>query len=214
MIAVKLLLVAVLIALTAFFVATEFAIVKVRSSKINQLLEEGHKKAVSAKHVITHLDEYLSACQLGITITALGLGWLGEPTLDRLLHPLFTTFHTNEPLAGILSFVIAFVVITFLHVVLGELAPKTFAIQMAEQITLNFAKPIIVFYKLMYPFIKILNGSARMLTKIFGITMISENEAAHSEEELRILLSESFEGGEINQSEYRYMSKILILTIV
>src|SRR6478752_1983448 len=208
MIAVKLLLVAVLIALTAFFVATEFAIVKVRSSKINQLLEEGHKKAVSAKHVITHLDEYLSACQLGITITALGLGWLGEPTLDRLLHPLFTTFHTNEPLAGILSFVIAFVVITFLHVVLGELAPKTFAIQMAEQITLNFAKPIIVFYKLMYPFIKILNGSARMLTKIFGITMISENEAAHSEEELRILLSESFEGGEINQSEYRYMSKI------
>ncbi|MEH7585009.1 CNNM domain-containing protein, partial [Priestia megaterium] len=76
-----------------------------------------------------------------------------------------------------------FVVITFLHVVLGELAPKTFAIQMAEQITLNFAKPIIVFYKLMYPFIKILNGSARMLTKIFGITMISENEAAHSEEE-------------------------------
>ncbi len=208
MIAVKLLLVAVLIALTAFFVATEFAIVKVRSSKINQLLEEGHKKAVSAKHVITHLDEYLSACQLGITITALGLGWLGEPTLDRLLHPLFTTFHTNEPLAGILSFVIAFIVITFLHVVLGELAPKTFAIQMAEQITLNFAKPIIVFYKLMYPFIKILNGSARMLTKIFGITMISENEAAHSEEELRILLSESFEGGEINQSEYRYMSKI------
>ncbi len=208
MIAVKLLLVAVLIALTAFFVATEFAIVKVRSSKINQLLEEGNKKAVSAKHVITHLDEYLSACQLGITITALGLGWLGEPTLDRLLHPLFTTFHTNEPLAGILSFVIAFVVITFLHVVLGELAPKTFAIQMAEQITLNFAKPIIVFYKLMYPFIKILNGSARMLTKIFGITMISENEAAHSEEELRILLSESFEGGEINQSEYRYMSKI------
>ncbi|MEI2448972.1 CNNM domain-containing protein, partial [Priestia megaterium] len=184
MIAVKLLLVAVLIALTAFFVATEFAIVKVRSSKINQLLEEGNKKAVSAKHVITHLDEYLSACQLGITITALGLGWLGEPTLDRLLHPLFTTFHTNEPLAGILSFVIAFVVITFLHVVLGELAPKTFAIQMAEQITLNFAKPIIVFYKLMYPFIKILNGSARMLTKVFGITMISENEAAHSEEEL------------------------------
>lgn len=74
--------------LNCFFVATEFAIVKVRSSKINQLLEEGHKKAVSAKHVITHLDEYLSACQLGITITALGLGWLGEPTLDRLLHPL------------------------------------------------------------------------------------------------------------------------------
>ncbi|TYR81686.1 HlyC/CorC family transporter [Priestia megaterium] len=208
MIILNLVLVAILIGLTAFFVATEFAIVKVRSSRINQLVDEGNKNAVSAKHVITHLDEYLSACQLGITITALGLGWLGEPTLERILHPLFNETNVNEPLAGILSFIIAFVVITFLHVVVGELAPKTFAIQMAERITLSFAKPIILFYKIMYPFIKALNGSARLLTRMFGLHSVSEHEVAHSEEEIRILLSESLKGGEINQSEYKYMNKI------
>ena len=87
---INLLLIALLIALTAFFVATEFAIVKVRTSRIDQMMAEGKKGAVSAKKVVSHLDEYLSACQLGITITALGLGWLGEPTVEKLLHPLFT----------------------------------------------------------------------------------------------------------------------------
>lgn len=204
----NLFLVALLIGLTAFFVATEFAIVKVRSPRINQLVDEGNKKAIAAKHVITHLDEYLSACQLGITITALGLGWLGEPTLERILHPLFDDINMNERLAGILSFAIAFVIITFLHVVVGELAPKTFAIQMAERITLLFSKPIIGFYKIMYPFIKTLNGSAQLLTRMFGLQPASEHEVAHSEEEIRILLSESLKGGEINQSEYKYMNKI------
>lgn len=188
--------------------ATEFAMVKVRVSRIDQLIAEGKKGAVSAKKVVTHLDEYLSACQLGITITALGLGWLGEPTVEEILHPLFEHFHINESLTGILSFGIAFALVTFLHVVVGELAPKTFAIQKAETITLLFAGAIIWFYRIMYPIIWFLNGSARKLVGLFGLKPASEHELAHSEEELRILLSESYKSGEINKNELKYMNNI------
>ncbi|OLO40178.1 hypothetical protein BTA37_09620 [Priestia megaterium] len=202
------LLVAVLIGLTGFFVATEFAIVKVRSSKIDQLVAEGKKGAVSAKKVITHLDEYLSACQLGITVTAMGLGVLGEPTVERLLSPIFIRFDLNESITHLLSFGIAFIVMTYLHVVVGELAPKTFSIQKAEAVTLLFSAPIIWFYKIMYPFIWILNGSARILVGMFGLKPASEHELAHSEEELRLLLAESYKSGAINQSELKYVNNI------
>ena len=188
--------------------ATEFAIVKVRSSRIDQLILEGRKGAVSAKKVVTHLDEYLSACQLGITITALGLGWIGEPTVEELLFPVFERYHLSESLSHILSFGIAFALVTFLHVVIGELAPKTVAIQKAETVTLLFSVPIIWFYKLMYPFIWFLNGSARVLVGLFGMKPASEHEVAHSEEELRILLSESYKKGEINKSELKYVNNI------
>jgi CBS domain containing-hemolysin-like protein len=205
---VNLILIVVLIGLTAFFVATEFAIVKVRVSRIDQLIAEGRKGALSAKKVVTHLDEYLSACQLGITITALGLGWLGEPTVEQLLHPLFNYFQLNESITHILSFGIAFALVTFLHVVVGELAPKTVAIQKAEAVTLLFAVPIIWFYRLMYPFIWFLNGSARVLVGLFGLKPASEHEVAHSEDELRILLSESYKSGEINKNELKYVNNI------
>lgn len=208
MLLINVLLIILLIALTAFFVATEFAIVKVRSSKIDQLVAEGTKGASSAKKVISHLDEYLSACQLGITITALGLGWLGEPTVEDILHPVFEQLHLNPNIASILSFAIAFSFVTFLHVVVGELAPKTVAIQKAETITLLFSPPIILFYKIMYPAIWLLNGSARVLVGVFGIKPASEHEIAHSEEELRILLSESYESGEINKNELKYVNNI------
>ncbi|MFE0565937.1 hemolysin family protein [Priestia megaterium] len=205
---INLLLVAVLIGVTGFFVATEFAIVKVRSSKIDQLVAEGKKGAVSAKKVITHLDEYLSACQLGITVTAMGLGVLGEPTVERLLSPIFIRFDLNESITHLLSFGIAFIVMTYLHVVVGELAPKTFSIQKAEAVTLLFSAPIIWFYKIMYPFIWILNGSARILVGMFGLKPASEHELAHSEEELRLLLAESYKSGAINQSELKYVNNI------
>ncbi|MBP2240451.1 CBS domain containing-hemolysin-like protein [Cytobacillus eiseniae] len=205
---INLILIILLIALTAFFVATEFAIVKVRSSRIDQLILEGKKGALSAKKVVTHLDEYLSACQLGITVTALGLGWLGEPTVEKLLHPLFIRLDLNESITHLLSFGIAFALVTFLHVVVGELAPKTVAIQKAEAVTLACAVPIIWFYKIMYPFIWVLNGSARILVGLFGLKPASEHEVAHSEEELRILLSESYKSGEINMNELKYMNNI------
>lgn len=201
-------MVAFLIALTAFFVAAEFAIVKIRSTRIDQLVAEGSKKAVSAKTVVSNLDEYLSACQLGITITALGLGWLGEPTVKEMLEPLFLQLNLNERLSSLLSFAIAFSVITFIHVVIGELAPKTLAIQKAESVTLWFSRPLIIFYKVMFPFIWLLNGSARLVTGAFGLKPVSEHELAHSEEELRIILSESLKSGEINQSEYKYVNNI------
>lgn len=201
-------LLAVLIAMTGFFVATEFAIVKVRGSRLDQLVSEGKKGAVAAKKVTTHLDEYLSACQLGITVTALGLGWIGEPTVESLLQPLFTRWNLAENVSHLLSFGIAFASVTFLHVVIGELAPKTVAIQKAEQITLAFSGPIIWFYRIMYPFIWVLNGSARFLTGLFGLKPVSEHELAHSEEELRILLSESYKSGEINQTELKYVNNI------
>lgn len=204
----NLVIVAILIGLTAFFVVSEFAIVKVRSSKVDQLIEEGSKRAISVKKVTTHLDEYLSACQLGITITALALGWLGETTFESLLLPIFQLFHIPASLSHILIIAFAFTIVTFLHVVVGELAPKTIAIQKAETVTLMVAKPLIWFYRIMFPFIWVLNGSARLLTKLIGLKPASEHEMAHSEEELRIILSESYESGEINQSEFKYVNKI------
>ncbi|HFJ9440853.1 MULTISPECIES: hemolysin family protein [Bacillus] len=205
---IKLLMVAILIALTGFFVAVEFAIIKVRSSRIDQLVSEKRRGALAAKKVTSNLDEYLSACQLGITITALGLGWLGEPTIKHLLEPLFLKLHFSPAIASTVSFIIAFAVITFLHVVIGELAPKTLAIQRAEQVSLLLSKPIIYFYRVMYPFIWALNGSARLVTGLFGLHPASEHEVAHSEEELRLILSESYESGEINQREFKYVNNI------
>ncbi|MGC4378068.1 hemolysin family protein [Fictibacillus sp. Mic-4] len=204
----SLFLVAFLILLTAFFVAAEFAIVKVRRTRIDQLIEEGNGKALSVRKVLSNLDGYLSAIQLGITMTSLVLGWLGEDTVDHLLHPLFNYLNLNETVSSTLSFILAFSTITFLHVVLGELAPKTIAIHKAEQISLMLAKPLIFFNKVMYPFIWLLNGSARLVTRVFGLKAAPEHEMAHTEEELRLILSESFKSGEINQSEYRYVNKV------
>ncbi len=198
----------ILLASTMFFVASEFAIVKVRATRINQLIEEGNKKAIKAKRVITHLDEYLSATQLGITITSLGIGWLGEPTVKAIIEPLFIKLHIPESAATLISFVIAFSLITFLHVVVGELAPKTVAIQRAETITVNFAGPLIMFYRITFPIIWALNHSARFITGLIGIKPSSEGDLAHSEEELRMILSDSYQKGEINQSEYRYVNNI------
>ena len=204
----NLFLVILLIAVTAFFVASEFAIVKVRSSRIDQLVSEGNQTAIAAKKVISHLDEYLSACQLGITITALGLGWLGEPTIETLLHPVFERIDLSPSITSVISFGLAFSVITFLHVVIGELSPKTFAIQKAEKVTLLFARPLIWFYRIAYPFIWTLNSSARVFTGLFGLKPASEHEIAHSEEELRIILSDSYKSGEINSSEFKFVNKI------
>lgn len=205
---INLILIIILIALTAFFVATEFAIVKVRPSRIEQLIAEGNKSAIAAKEVITHLDEYLSACQLGITVTALGIGWLGEPTIVRLLNPLFAKLELSDSLTSLLSFIIAFALVTYLHVVVGELAPKTVAIQKAETITLLFSRPIILFYKLTYPFILLLNGSGRLLVRLFGMKPTGEHDDAHTEDEIRLLLNKSYESGKINQSELKYVTNI------
>ena len=204
----NLIMVAILIALTAFFVATEFAIVKLRASRVDQMVAEGRKNALAVQKVTGNLDGYLSACQLGITITALGLGWLGEPTVEKLLFPVLQQFGLCDEAGHIISFGIAFAGITFLHVVVGELAPKSVAIQKAETVSIATAPLIIFFYKVMYPIIWLLNGSANALVRMFGMRPASEHEEAHSEEEIRIILNESYESGKINQTELGYVNKI------
>ncbi len=198
----------VLILLTSFFVATEFSIVKVRKSKINALAEDGVKSAIAAQKILNHLDAYLSACQLGITMTALGIGWLGEPTIGGLLEDLFGYFPLSEALSITLSAALSFIFITVFHVVFGELAPKTIAIQQAEKVTLLASRPLLLFNTIMFPFIWILNSAANLVAKLLGAKPISEQDDVHTEEELRLLLSESYASGEINQSEYRYVNRI------
>ena len=206
-IALNLVLVAVFIGLTAFFVGAEFAILKVRMSRIEQLIADGNKKAITAKKVAHDLDYYLSACQLGITITALVLGALGEPTVEKILHPIFDHFDVPAALATVLSYTIALAIITFLHVVIGELAPKTLAIQFAEKMTLLLATPLYWFGKVMYPFIYALNGSARILLRIFGVKPAG-HDTVYSEEELKLIVNHSYERGEINQIELDYLENI------
>ncbi|MFC6331047.1 hemolysin family protein [Paenibacillus septentrionalis] len=204
---VNLMLFVLLLVLTAFFVATEFSIIRVRSSRVHQLMDENVKNAKSLEEVTTHLDGYLSACQLGITITALGLGWLGEPTIAKLLHPLFEYISITKEMKDITAFLVAFLLVTYLHVVLGELAPKTIAIVKSEQVALKLSPFIIFFHKIAFPFIWLLNGSANALVGMFGYKYESETEA-HSEEEIKLILNDSYESGKINSSELGYMNRI------
>ncbi|MCF2649656.1 hemolysin family protein [Niallia circulans] len=203
----NLFLVAVFILLTAFFVGAEFAILKVRMSRLDQLIAEGNKKAVVAKKVAQELDYYLSACQLGITITALVLGALGEPTVEKMLHPLFERFDVPGALSTVLSYAIALSVVSFLHVVIGELAPKTLAIQYAEKMTLMLAPGLYWFGRITKPIIHALNGSSQAILGWFGIKPIG-HETAHSEEELKLIVNQSYESGEINQTELAYLKNI------
>lgn len=203
----NLFIMALLIALTALFVAAEFSIIKVRVSRIDQLISEGNKSAVVSKRIIDNLDYYLSACQLGITVSALGLGWLGEPVIEQLLRPLFEALSLSEPVTTIFSFGVAFAIITFFHVVIGEMAPKTMAIQNAEKIALKVAWPLYIFGRFMEPAIRLMNGTSKGLLSLAGIKTVGY-EQAHSEEDLKIIMTQSYNSGEINQTELSYMQNI------
>lgn len=207
----NLFLFALLISLTAFFVASEFAMVKVRSVRIEQLVIEGKKGSLSAQKVVNNLDAYLSACQLGITVTALGIGMIGERTFEHILHPLFENI--GIPIEYVQSFTLvgAFAIATFMHVVIGELAPKTAALQKSEQITLLFSGPLIFFYRLLYPFIWLLNGSAQLLVGLFGMKVAGHGEI-YTSDELKLLMQESSEHGEITAKEYEFVNNALSIS--
>lgn len=192
---------------TAFFVAAEFAVVKIRKSRIEQLIEEGNKKAIIAKKVTSDLDYYLSACQLGITVAVLGLGAFTKPYVKQLLYPVFELFNTPDTVMNVLSYVISLAVVSYLHVVVGEMAPKTLALQFSEKITLMLAGPLYWFGKAMYPFIQLLNGSSRLLLRLFGVKGAGE-DPSYSEEELKIIMAQSFQGGEIDKQELEYMENV------
>ena len=204
---INLLILAVLIVLTAFFVASEFAVVKIRMSRIDQLIAEGNKKAHLAKKVASDLDYYLSACQLGITVTALGLGAIGKPAVERLMYPVFDLLNVSAATASIASYAIAFTLVTFLHVVIGEMAPKTLAIQFSEKLTLMLAPSLYWFGKIMNPFIWALNGTSRVLLRSVGVKPAG-HEDIYSESELKIIMTQSFQGGEINQTKLDYMENV------
>ncbi|KWX86963.1 hypothetical protein AMQ83_15885 [Paenibacillus riograndensis] len=207
-IGLSLTLVAILIILTAFFVATEFALVRLRGSQISQMVLEGKKNALAVQRVAANLDGYLSACQLGITITALGIGALAEPAFEQLLIPLFDLGNISHSVSEPIAFALAFIIATFLHVVVGELAPKTAAINIPEKIGQITSPLIIWFYKILYPLIWLMNGSANLLVRMFGMKPASEHGDAHSEDEIRLILSESYESGKINKAEYGYVNRI------
>lgn len=186
------LLALLLVFINGFFVAAEFALVKVRATQIDPLVAQGDRRAKSARHMITHLDAYLSATQLGITLASLALGWIGEPAFGHLVEPLVRLIPgTTEATVRSASLVLAFLTITILHIVLGELAPKSIAIRRPKPTSLWTAIPLYLFYKFSFPAIWLLNHAANAFLRIFGIESVSEKEMGHSEEELRLLLSTS-----------------------
>lgn len=198
-----------LVVLNGLFVAAEFAFVKVRPTRIAQLAAEGNSRAITAQGCVEHIDAYLSVSQLGITLASLGLGWLGEPAVATLITPLLYNWDiTNPSLVHSISFIISFGLITFLHVVFGELAPKSLAIQKAESLTLWLAGTMRFFYYIFYPAVAVLNGTANKLILLLGLQPASDTEITHSEEELRMLISESYRGGQINKSEQELLQNV------
>ncbi|MFB4212589.1 hemolysin family protein [Shouchella sp. JSM 1781072] len=204
---INLLLIVLFLALTAFFVASEFAVVKIRSSRIDQLIAGGNKKAIVAKKITQNLDYYLSACQLGITVTALGLGALGKPAVSSLMYPVFDFFNVSDAWSSAISYAVAFLLVTYLHVVIGEMAPKTLAIQFSEKMTLLLSGSLYWFGKIMYPFILTLNGASRLLLRVFGVKPLGQDQA-YTEEELKIIMAQSYEGGAIDKEELQYMENV------
>ncbi|HYO14242.1 MAG TPA: hemolysin family protein [Thermoanaerobaculia bacterium] len=178
-----------LVLLNGFFVAAEFALVKVRPTQIEPHVVAGQRRARVAQHMVHHLDAYLSATQLGITLASLALGWIGEPAFAWVIEPVVRPFTEDNPeLLHSIALTVSFATITILHIVLGELAPKSLAIRKAEGTTLLIALPLYVFFKVSYPVIWVLNHAANALLRVFGIAPVSESELAHDEEELRLLL--------------------------
>lgn len=192
-----------LVFLNGFFVAAEFAIVKVRASQLEIKAKTGHRAANLASHIVSHLDGYLAATQLGVTLASLGLGWVGEPVLSKMLIQMFELFGLNltETTAHSISLPIAFSIMTVLHIVFGELAPKSVAIQKSEAVTLYIAFPLRAFYVVFKPFIWVLNGFSNIMLKMVGITP-SHGEDVHSNDELKFLIQQGREAGSIEDTDY------------
>lgn len=191
----------VLVFLNGFFVLSEFSIVKVRRSKLEELVKEKKRNAKKALELTSNLDTYLSACQLGITLSSLALGWIGEPAIAKMLEAALSGWGLSPVFIHTLAFIIAFSIITLLHVVLGELVPKSIAIAIADKAVLWVARPLHFFWILFLPCIKIFDLLAFLTLKIFGIRPAKEHELTHSEEEIKIIASESQKGGVLDEFE-------------
>ncbi len=201
-----------LVFLNGFFVAAEFAIVKVRSSQIETTGHKSIKIAGAAKKILNHLDAYLAATQLGITLASLGLGWIGEGVVTSIILRIFDGFNLelSEQTAHNIALPVAFALITVLHIVFGELAPKSLAIRYPSRTTFAVALPLQVFYFIFRPFIWMLNGFANFLLKLVGIKPIHGSEI-HTEEELKVIIQESAESGAIQQVEQNIVERVFAL---
>ncbi len=200
-----------LVLVNGFFVAAEFAIVKVRQTRLAELAAQGNRLAPRAQRITGRLDAYLAATQLGITIASLGLGWIGEPAVASLIEEPLARLGLGEAAIEVIAFGLGFAFITILHITLGELAPKSLAIMRPERTALVVAWPLDVFYFVMRPAIVLLNGTANLLLRLVGLNPATESEAAHSDAELRLLLASSGERGVIDPVEQELASRSLTL---
>ena len=193
-----------------FFVAAEFAIVTVRKTRIDQMIAEGHRGAFAVRRAVSNPDAYIAATQLGITMASIGLGWIGEPALASMIQPMFaflpvavatTTAHS-------IAVAIAFALITAAHIVLGELAPKTIALQRSEATALVVVKPTELFMKAFWPFIRLLNGTGRAVVNLLGLRGGDSQTMVHSEEELKMLVTASQEAGVLEEQEEQMLHRV------
>jgi magnesium and cobalt exporter, CNNM family len=210
-------MVLLLVLANGFFVAAEFALVGVRQSRIAALVAEGNKRARTLMRVIKQLDAYISATQLGITLASLALGWIGEETISHLLTPIFEKIlpgQTGAPVvaAHTVGIAGAFIIITFLHIVLGELAPKTLALERAERVALAVARPMEIFYKIFKAPIQLLNYAGGLVLRIAGLHSTAEHAAVYSEEELRHLIALSHKGGHLAEDERQLLYNVFDFT--
>ena len=199
----------VLVVLNGLFVAAEFAFVKVRRARLELLAAEGNTRAGVALFGVRHLDAYLSVCQLGITLASLALGWIGEPAFATVLRPFLAVLgFDNAALTTSLSIALGFSIVTFLHVIFGELAPKSISIQRAEQTVLVLAWPLRIFYVLCFPLVSVMNGISNAFLRLIGFAPASEGEQPHSAEELRLLVAASRKEGQLEDLEGKMLNNI------
>jgi putative hemolysin len=208
--AVGVLAIFVLVFANGFFVAAEFALVTVRKTRIDQLIAEGHRGARTVRRALNDPDSYIAATQLGITMASLGLGWVGEPALASVIEPPFHVLgeYISAITAHSIAVVISFSIITALHIVLGELAPKTTALQHSEAIALLVARPTELFMRLCWPFIKGLNGLGSLVVRAVGLRPPSGHSLVHSEEELKMLVTASQEAGVLEEEEEQMLHRV------
>ncbi|GAB7141244.1 hemolysin family protein [Deferribacterales bacterium RsTz2092] len=205
----KLIATLLLVAMNAFFVLSEFAIVRVRRTRLEELVKQGSSLAKIALDIADRLDSYLSAIQLGITLVSLALGWLGEPLVAKILAPVLTLISDDPNVTYTISIIVAFTIITLLHVVLGELVPKSVAIQSAERMALLVAVPMRVFRIITYPIVLLFDRLATLIVRLIGVSRHDDSVQAHSEEELRMIVNDSRTEGVLDDTKGQIMEGAL-----
>lgn len=210
----RVLAIPLLVLLNAFFVAAEFALVAVRRTRIEEMVNQNKAGALAVRRAVKHLDDAIAATQLGITLASLALGWIGEPAIAHLLEPLmrWLPVELSEVASHSISVVLAFITITFLHVVIGELAPKALALQRPDEISLYVASPLLAFARVARPAITVMNGAGNAIVKALGFKPVSGHQMIHSVEELTLLVEETRRAGVLPPDQAEYLRNVFRLS--